>query len=578
MITLNVRRDVRRTNKNRKENTRKLNFDICPNCGAVVEGGRFDCPECGVVVKVPPRRKVEAKRDHVATAESENMNGKYNIYILSDGSLFCDCRAFLLQKRVWVEKEKDQLICKHIQKIFDQISQNLKKKGKPLTEWQKVLFKKLNIEPHPSLTREQAYWIIRELIAKMDMEYGEFVRLLKKNPNIELMSLTSYGLELEGLVRNRQEFYEKLKELGYKVLLTGYSHDMENELWKVGDDGSVRRSMSNDERNNYQSVELTTPKLYAVDGLKKVKEVLDIWNKLGAAVNNSCGFHVHVDAYGFSQRELARLLLVWLKLEPVIYFLVSPSRRDNSYARFWRRANLYNLARMILGQINGNDRYHALNLVAFKKYRTIEFRIHQGTTNFEKVKNWTLFCLKLVEKVKSGLKWYDFSEEPTIEEVLDKLGITENSVPILQNARKFLIERYNHFREGNQNHDLPSFDPDALKSMLSLMIDEIYGSLSLVTYIGDVSSTHYAYLANYRPRVLYSYEAVKRAQQGNMFIFPTEKRKFKVEFNKETGEISCNCSSFRQHQKCSHSISVARFIYLNEKYKDLVPYIENLDF
>lgn len=114
--------------------------------------------------------------------------------------------------------------------------------------------------------------------------------------------------------------------------------------------------------------------------------------------------------------------------------------------------------------------------------------------------------------------------------------------------------------------------------MLSLMIDEIYGSLSLVTYIGDVSSTHYAYLANYRPRVLYSYEAVKRAQQGNMFIFPTEKRKFKVEFNKETGEISCNCSSFRQHQKCSHSISVARFIYLNEKYKDLVPYIENLDF
>jgi hypothetical protein len=575
MITLNVRK----TDKNNRKNTRRNKFDfvICPNCGAIIEDGHFDCSECGVVVKVPPRRKVEARRDHITITESENMNGKYNIYLLSDGSLFCDCRAFLLQNKVWVEN--GQLMCKHIQKIYDELPQDLKKKGCPLTEWQKVLLKKLNIEPHRSLTREQAYWIIWELITKMDMKYGEFIRLLKKNPNIELIPLLSYGLELEGLVKNRDEFYRKLKEIGYKVRLTGYSHDMENELWKVGDDGSVRRSMNDEERGNYQSVELTTPKLYAVNGFKKVKEVLNIWNKLGSAVNNSCGFHVHVDAFGFSRRDLARLLLVWMRIEPVVYFLVSPSRRDNSYAKFLRGSNNYNLTNMILGQINNSDRYHALNLAAFKKYRTIEFRIHQGTTNFEKVKSWTIFCLKLMEKVKNGLKWYHFSEEPSIEEVLDKLGIVENAVPIIQEARKFLIERYNHFRKEKQNHDLPSFDPEALASMLNLMLDEIYSNSNLVSYVENVSNRqHYVYLANYRPRVIYTYEYIQKARQGKTFIFETEKRKFKVNFNEETGELSCNCLSFKQHQKCSHSVSVARFIYVNEKYKDIIPYIENLDF
>jgi len=577
MITITLNR---KTNEKNRKNTRKneFNFDICPNCGAIIED-RFDCSECGVVVKVPPRRKIEAKRDYVLTTESENMNGKYNIYVLSDGSLFCDCRAFLLQNKVW--EENGQLMCKHIQKIFNELPQkNLKKKVFLLTEWQKVLLKKLNIEPHPSLTREQAYWIIRELITKMDMEYGDLVKLLKKNPNIELMPLLSYGLELEGLVKNREEFYGKLKdELGFKVKLTGYDHEMANELWKVGDDGSVRRSMNDEERGNYQSVELITPKLYAVDGLKKVKAVLDIWNGLGAAVNNSCGFHVHVDAFKFSRRDLARLLLVWLRIEPVIYFLVSPSRRDNSYAKFLRRENNYNLANMILGRFDNGDRYYALNLAAFKKYKTVEFRIHQGTTNFEKVKNWTIFCLKFIEKVKAGLKWYHFSEEPSIEEVLDKLGITENSVSILQNARKFLIERYNHFRKETKTHDLPSFDPEALASMISLMLDEIYSNSNLGSYVRNVSNRqHYVYLANYRPRVIYLYEYVQRARKGNTFIFKTEKREFKVEFNEETGEISCNCSSFKRYQKCSHSISVARFIYVNEKYKNIITYIENLDF
>jgi hypothetical protein len=450
----------------------------------------------------------------------------------------------------------------------------LKKESKPLTEWQKILLKKLNIEPHPSLTREQAYWIIRELLSKMDMEYSDFIQILKKNPSFELLPLTSYGLELEGLVKDRNEFYERLKEIGFKVILTGYSHEMGNELWKVGDDGSVRRSMNDEERSNYKSVELTTPKLYSVEGFKKIKMVLDIWNKIGAAVNNSCGFHVHVDASNFTRQDLARLLLVWMRIEPVVYFLVSPSRRENSYTRLLRKASYHTIARMLFGEINEDDRYHALNLVAFKKYRTVEFRLHQGTTNFEKVKNWTIFCLKLMEKVKSGLKWYQISEEPTVEEVLDKLGITDNAVPIIQNARKFLIERYNHFKEEGGNPDLFPFEPTVFKRYLIEALDKIYSKANLVFHVDGLPDTHYVNLASESPRTLYSYDSIRMSQQGNTFIIG----RYKVKFDEETKKISCSCPGFKQYQRCSHAICVARFLYVNEKYKDLIDHIDNLDF
>jgi hypothetical protein len=434
--------------------------------------------------------------------------------------------------------------------------------------------KKLNIEPHPSLTREQAYWIIRELLLKMDMEYRDFIQILRKNPSFELLPLTSYGLELEGLVKDRNEFYERLKELGFKVRLTGYCHDMENELWKVGDDGSVRRSMNNDERSNYQSVELTTPKLYSVEGFKKIKTVLDVWNGIGAAVNNSCGFHVHVDAGNFTRQDLARLILVWMRLEPIVYFLVSPSRRENAYARLLRKTSYVSIAKMIFGEIGNDDRYYALNLAAFKKYRTVEFRLHQGTTNFEKVKNWTIFCLKLMEKVKSGLKWYHISEEPTVEEVLDKLGITENAVPIVRNARKFLIERYNHFREEAGNPDLFPFEPEVFKRYLIEALDKIYSRANLVFWVDSLPNTHYINLASESPRTLYSYDSIMVSQQGNIFTIG----RYKVKFDEESKELSCSCPGFKQYQRCSHAICVARYLYVNEKYKELVEHLDDLDF
>jgi len=565
---------------------------VCSHCGADITDADYECPSCGVVLRVAPKRKTSATRELLQVIESENMNGDYHIYKLPDGSLYCDCLSFLFQRGV--REEYGQATCKHIRKFIEgrnfaiqtlvpllqnentdpelrrQIQQEIQEANflaaQPLTNWQKVLFKKLGIVPHEKLSREQAYWIVRDLLSKMGVEYREFVKIVKENPTYELLPLYSYGVELEGLIRSRDEMYEKMRTAGFKVKKTSYSHEMENKLWKVGDDSSVRNNMNDDERRNYSSMELTSPKLFGEDGFKDIKKALDFWAGIGGTVNNSCGFHVHVDAWNYTLEDLLRLLLVWEKIEPVVYFLVSPSRRhNNTFTKMWRRENLTRVARIFLGiDLNPReDRYYALNRVAFEKYRTVEFRIHQGTMNMEKVKYWTVFCLKLVEKVKNGLKWYHFSEEPTLEEVLEKLGIVENAIPIIRQTRKYLIERYAHFRSeyGNRDHDLPKFEQSIsliefksmIKSMDSIRKFPIWGNSK-----GNLPSMARAEANNLLP-----FARTAETRNGNIFKIPSASdsgRTYNVKYDPENETVTCSCAGFRSRRRCWHAVSVARYL------------------
>ncbi len=55
----------------------------------------------------------------------------------------------------------------------------------------------------------------------------------------------------------------------------------------------------------------------------------------------------------------------------------------------------------------GNSRYNKVNLEAYARHRTVEFRQHGGSTNFTKMKNWILFLNRMITfaqhaKVASG--------------------------------------------------------------------------------------------------------------------------------------------------------------------------------
>lgn len=54
----------------------------------------------------------------------------------------------------------------------------------------------------------------------------------------------------------------------------------------------------------------------------------------GATINNTCGFHVHVDATDFSYSDLRRLLVLYHHFENDIYeYLISPERSGNRFCK-----------------------------------------------------------------------------------------------------------------------------------------------------------------------------------------------------------------------------------------------------
>ena len=53
-------------------------------------------------------------------------------------------------------------------------------------------------------------------------------------------------------------------------------------------------------------------------------------------------------------------------------------------------------------KITERSRYFKLNSQSYWRHRTVEFRQHSGSVEFEKVKNWILFCARFVEFSKKS--------------------------------------------------------------------------------------------------------------------------------------------------------------------------------
>lgn len=192
----------------------------------------------------------------------------------------------------------------------------------------------------------------------------------------------------------------------------------------------------------------------------------EICNELAprTSVDRFCGDHFHVGGLDFTDKFIVNMYLLCQILEPEILSIVPASRRDNTYCRnlkkfkLDRAVNSYDLKlkedynklfkwvafEQVVnptfkynkntqhplgykcGYNHSTPRYCWINFVPamFKtrdkiEYKTIEFRNMEGSTNFEKIKNWALLCLAIV---KFADKYSEFIEENTkIEDILLKI-------------------------------------------------------------------------------------------------------------------------------------------------------------
>ncbi len=97
-------------------------------------------------------------------------------------------------------------------------------------------------------------------------------------------------------------------------------------------------------------------------------------------------------------------------------------------------------------------RHHKVNICAYNKYRTVEFRQHEGTFDFEKIKNWIIFSQQFVNRAKDTVVMEGVA---TWESLLKTLALTEPQLKesmdspdkiLLREAREFYRKLYRQNR------------------------------------------------------------------------------------------------------------------------------------
>ena len=188
----------------------------------------------------------------------------------------------------------------------------------------------------------------------------------------------------------------------------GYNHTDNNHYYKFVSDSSIRGE---------NPIECVSPVLTGKMGMKSLETCCKALNEANAQVNKSTGLHVHIGAQNLSDEAYINVFKNYQKLERVIDTFMANSRRANN-SQWCRTLQGKDFTRCttkldIFDVMNGN-RYYKVNACSYSRHKTIEFRQHQGSTDFEKISNWVNFCAKLVAWSKKNVL---SSEVNSIDEI-----------------------------------------------------------------------------------------------------------------------------------------------------------------
>lgn len=551
----------------------------CRSCGEPIESRRIECPSCGAVNPFDKRRRLEnnrPKRESFATMSSQNHNGIYSIFKNSDGSYSCNCPSFLKQNEV--QNGAGYATCKHIRQVFSENDLPQPGDTKSPSDWQKAALKKLSVLNVENLTNSQAYFLLKDHLSWQGISYREIEDILQNHGKISILPIVGVGIEFESHVPlnlGREGLSAKFIEAGLPCRVTGYNHELyaDNEgrpQFKIATDGSLMPPPG------YDSMEVVTPKLFGAKGFEDVHKLSRLFREHGIRINSSCATHVHVGVYDFTDEELLALAMVWAKIEvPVLWYLVSPSRRNGSYSKRLTEDVLMRLA--MQGSSRFGDRFLSLNITAFHRYKTVEFRLHNGTTRAEKIIPWVIFLMKLVESVKNGLRYSDV--EPALEEVFNAVGMDDTAITPITSAREYLTGRFEHWRrhEGENGHtaNVRQINFEEIERRIESRpewLDEIRRNhdtrQALETTNPELPENAIRNLRHQRAsRRIWGMETHVQDINAESFTIPgSGEALFTVtrEGADRVGlsdRLTCNCRVFRGRGFCFHSINLADYLY-----------------
>ena len=126
-------------------------------------------------------------------------------------------------------------------------------------------------------------------------------------------------------------------------------------------------------------------------------------------VNNSCGFHLHVDATDLIPRQVCKIANGYKKIQDFLYSIVAERRGEENgfclpietvYSEIRTKEALKIALYGSAGSDSDKDKYHSkryefLNVHSYLFRGTLEIRLHEGTFNSEHIKEWINLNLSL---------------------------------------------------------------------------------------------------------------------------------------------------------------------------------------
>jgi hypothetical protein len=169
-------------------------------------------------------------------------------------------------------------------------------------------------------------------------------------------------------------------------------------------DGSITGPNGEPLRGSWRNLELVSPILRGEDGIHQLQLAMDVLKGM-VEVNKSCGIHVHHGALDLTTEQMVTIYKLWKIDQSAIDYLVTPSRRNNSYclplamdlrSEGWRRAtrSTPGYFTRIVGGVDGRA---VLNFTSYGLRGTLEFRQHHSSLDYGKILAWVVFTQAVVE-------------------------------------------------------------------------------------------------------------------------------------------------------------------------------------
>lgn len=225
--------------------------------------------------------------------------------------------------------------------------------------------------------------------------------------------------------------------------------DRQGRQWKFMRDASITAERKVGEQrvrvDEKYKTEMVSP-ICRYEDIIPIQEIIRELKKHGAITNESCGIHVHVDAFPFDARTLRNLTNIMASKEDLIYKALKVSvARENQYCRRVEERFLEELNQKKPKTLDGveriwyngdsrssrhydDSRYHCLNLHSVFQKGTVEFRLFNGTLHAGKIKAYIQFSLAisaqaLNQACASRRKTHTTNEKYTFRTWLLRLGL-----------------------------------------------------------------------------------------------------------------------------------------------------------